>query len=108
MQPAGKRDQRITFERFSATQDEYGEPIETWAPFGKPQKVAVFYGRGDERREAAREQGGQTATFNCHATTTTKAIKITDRIVMGAENWDVTGISPVSRREIEFTAKRAL
>lgn len=105
---AGKRDKRVVFQRFTVAQDEYGEEIQEWAPFGKPQKVAVFYGRGDERREAAREQGSQTATFNCHASETTKAIKITDRIVMGAENWDVTSISLLGRREVEFTAKRAL
>lgn len=105
---AGQRDKRVIFQRFTAVQDEYGEEVQAWAAFGKSQKAAVFFGRGDERRQAAREQGSQTAIFNCHASETTKAIKITDRIVMGAENWDVTGISPVSRREIEFTAKRAL
>lgn len=107
---AGQRDKRIIFQRFTATQDEYGEPTGgvVWTPFGKPQKAKVHYGRGDERRQAAQEQGSQAATFNCHATVTTKAVKITDRIVLGADNWDVIGISPVTRREIEFTAKRAL
>lgn len=108
MTPAGKRDRRIIFERYTAVQDEYGEEVQTWAPFGKQQKAAVFYGRGDERREAAREEGSQTANFNCHASETTRAIVIRDRIVMDGENWDVLGISPIGRREIDFTARRAL
>ena len=29
---AGKLDQRVTVERFTSTQDELGQPIETWAP----------------------------------------------------------------------------
>lgn len=108
MTPAGKRDRRIIFQRFTATQDEYGEQIETWTAFGKEQKAAVYYGTGTERREAAREEGSQTANFNCYATETTRAVIIRDRIVMGGENWDVLGISPMGRREIDFTAKRSL
>lgn len=108
MTPAGKRDRRIVFQRFTATQDEYGEQIETWAQQGASQKAAVFYGRGDERREAAREEGSQTANFNCHATETTRAIIVRDRIVMDGENWDILGVSPMGRREIEFTAQRSL
>lgn len=29
---AGQLDQRVTVERFTSTQDELGQPIETWAP----------------------------------------------------------------------------
>ena len=29
---AGQLDQRVTVERFSSTEDELGQPIETWAP----------------------------------------------------------------------------
>ncbi len=29
---AGQLDQRVTVERFSRTEDELGQPIETWAP----------------------------------------------------------------------------
>lgn len=104
---AGKRDSRITFQRFSSVQNEYGEEVQTWAPIGEAW-AAVYYGKGDERRQAAREQGGQAASFAVLSNAVSRGIKITDRIVMGADNWDVTGISPVSRREIEFTAKRAL
>ena len=108
MTPAGKRDRSVIFQRYTATQDEYGEEVQTWAQQGKPQKAKVYYGTGTERREAAREEGSQTANFNCHATETTRAIIIRDRIVMDGESWDVLGISPIGRREIEFTAQRSL
>lgn len=29
---AGQLDQRVTVERFTSTEDELGQPIETWAP----------------------------------------------------------------------------
>lgn len=108
MTPAGKRDRRIIFERYTATQADSGEEVQTWTQIGNSQKAKVYFGRGDERREAAREEGGQSANFNCHACETTRQVLIRDRIVMGAENWDVVGISPIGRREIEFTATRAL
>lgn len=108
MTPAGQRDRRIIFQRFTATQDEYGEEVQTWAQHGKPQKARIFYGLGSENREAAREQGVQPATFNCYATETTKGVMVRDRIVMGSENWDVVSIQPIGRREIDFTAKRAV
>ena len=108
MTPAGKRDKRVIFQRYTVTQDEHGEEIQTWTQQGKPQKAKVYYGNGAERREAAREEGSQSANFNCHASETTNAILIRDRIVMNGENWDIVGISPIVRREIEFTATRAL
>lgn len=108
MTPAGKRDRRIVFQRYTATQADSGEEIQVWAQQGNAQKAKVFYGTGSERREASREEGRQSANFNCHAGETAKAIVIRDRIVMDGENWDIVGISPIVRREIEFTATRAL
>lgn len=106
MTPAGKRDRKIIFQRYTVVQDEYGEETQTWAQYGKSQKTRVFFGLGSENREAAREQGVQAATFNCYATSTTRAVMVRDRIVMNGENWDVVSIQPIGRREIDFTAKR--
>lgn len=108
MTPAGKRDRRVIFQRYTATQADSGEEVQAWAALGTPQKVRVYYGNGSERREAGREDGSQSANFNCHACETTKQVAIRDRIVMDGENWDVVGISPIGRREIEFTATREL
>lgn len=108
MTPAGKRDTAIIFQRYTATQSDSGEEVQTWAQIGNSQKAKVYYGRGDERREAAREEGSQSANFNCHASETTRQVVIRDRIVKAGENWDIVGVSPIGRREIEFTATRAL
>lgn len=105
---AGKRDNRIEFQRSTSTPDDYGEPVETWSPIGSAW-AAVYYGRGDERREAAREEGRQTASFVVLACDLTRGVTIRDRIVMAGDNWDILGTSPVvGRADIEFTALRAL
>lgn len=103
-----RRDKRITVERAAVAQDDYGEEIETWAPlFDDPRFAAIYYGRGQERRQAAAEQGDQSATFNLRSSPDTRGIKIRDRFVLGGEIWDIVGISPIDRTEIDFTAVRA-
>lgn len=103
---AGLRDQLITLERFTATQDDHNEDVETWASIGT-EWAQVFYGRGDERRAAAREQGGQTATFQILSNELTTTLTIKDRISFNGE-WDIHGISPDMPRRgfIEVTAMR--
>lgn len=107
MTGAGKRDRLISLQRFTATADDYGEPVETWAEIGRAW-AAVYFGKGDERRQAAREAGGQAASFVILSTATARSLTIRDRISLGADLWDIVGISPIGRREIEFTATRGL
>ena len=103
--PAGKRDQLIGFERATVVADEYGSEVPTWAEIAQ-RWAALGYGRGDERREAAREGGAQPATFIVLADEVTRTILLTDRITFGGV-WNITGIVPRGRAEIEFTAVRA-
>lgn len=105
---AGRRDQLVTLQRFSATQDESGEEVQTWADLAQ-EWAAVFYGRGDERRQAAMEQGAQPATFQMLSNEVTTALTLKDRIIHGG-NWDIQGVSPDTpqRGLIEFTATRSL
>lgn len=102
---AGRRDQLITLQRFTATQDEYGEETQAWSELGK-EWAAVFYGRGDERRQAAQEQGQQAANFQMLANLATLGLKIEDRIVLDGRIWNIVGISPHTpeRGLIEVTA----
>lgn len=102
----GRRDQLITIERFTATTGDYGEEVQTWAEFGQ-EWVAVFYGRGDERRQAAMEQGQQSATFRMLSNGTTRTLTVRDRIVHDGTNWDILGVAPMDRATIELTAVRA-
>lgn len=104
---AGRRDQLVTLSRYSATQDDYGEETQTWGPLGQ-EWAAVFYGRGDERRQAAMEQGQQAVTFQVLSNETTRAVNVRDRILHDGSTYDVVGIAPMDRATIEFTATRAL
>lgn len=105
---AGSRIHRIVIERKAKAQDANGEEIETWSPLGRAM-AQVFFGRGDERRQAAQEGGSQTATFGVLATGLTRGVGYADRIAFGGADWDITGIAPDTpkRGEIEFTGVRA-
>jgi head-tail adaptor len=102
-----KRDTLIDFQRFTATTDEYGEEVKVWAKIGDAY-ADVFYGRGDEKRQAAREQGTQAANFVVPSNSMTRGINIADRIVLETDNWDIVGTSPTGIDDIEFTAKRVV
>lgn len=104
--PAGKRDRKIAIERASVTTDDYGTEVSTWSAWCSP-FAAVRYGTSAERREAAVEVGSQAATFRVLATTKTKAVTKGDRISFDGSAWDIEGIAPIGRTEIEFTAVRA-
>lgn len=104
----GRRDQLVTLERFTTSQDSYGEDQQDWAPIGQ-EWAAVYYGSGSERRQAAMEQGGQTATFAMLANPITLGVKLTDRIVHAGGAYDIEGIMPDTPRrgEIEIIATRS-
>lgn len=101
-----KRTTRILIERAAVAQDDYGEEIPTWSQIARPW-AAMFYGTGQERRQAAAEAGLQSITLNVLASALTRSVTLKDRIVVGAETWDIVGISPIGRREIDFTAVRS-
>lgn len=102
---AGKRDTLIAFEHATTAQNESGEEVETWASVGQ-EWAAVFWGRGDERRQAAMEQGAQPATFQVPDNDVTRAVVVKDRISFNGA-WDIVGIAMPRRGEIEFSAVRA-
>lgn len=106
---AGRRDQLVTIQSFTATQDDYGEEVPTWANAGQ-EWAAIYYGRGDERRQAAVEQGSQAATFNMLSNSLTRAITLKDRLTCEAGTFDIVSIAPDTpkRGEIELTATRSL
>ena len=108
MTAAGRRDKLVTFQRATTAADEFHEEIEVWAPIGKSW-AAVYFGRGEERRQAGREEGGQTGAFVVLSDSLTRSITIAHRIEMDGD-WDIKGISPDTpkRGEIEFIAQRAM
>lgn len=104
---AGARTERVTFSRQAEGQDEHGEDVAGWTEFGSA-KAEVFWGSGNERREAARTGGSQAASFVVLATARTRGVTIQNRIRYAGADWDIKGIVQRGRREIEFEAVRAV
>jgi head-tail adaptor len=106
---AGPRRNLVTFQHATVTQDEYGEEVSTWNDLGK-EWAAIFWGRGDERRQAAMEQGQQAATFQVADSSMARSVTLKDRIIHGADIFDIVGIAPDLPKPgyREFTATRAL
>ena len=102
------RGQLVTFERATTTQDDYGEEVPTWETICQ-EEALIFYGRGDERRQAAMEQGSQTATFQAPSNSDTRGVEVADRISFDGSVWDIQSkaLDYPDRRKVEFTAVRA-
>ncbi len=103
---AGKRDRLIAIERAVVVQDDYGEEISTWAEVFK-EWARVFYQRGNERREAAADRSEMPITFSVLANSNSRSIVATDRILYDGLIWNIEGVAPVSRGDIEITAVAA-
>jgi SPP1 family predicted phage head-tail adaptor len=103
---AGTRDRLIVIERATVVQDGFGEEIPTWAEVSR-EWARVFYGRGNERREAAADRSEMPITFSVLANSNSRAIVATDRIQYDGLIWNIEGVAPVSRGEIEITAVAA-
>lgn len=104
---AGRRDQKIVIQRGTASTDDYGGETLAWATLAT-EWAAVFYGKGDERRQAAVEQGNQAATFQVLSNTNTRSVGVKDRISHNSSSWDIVGVAPMDRSKIEFAAVRVL
>ncbi len=89
--PAGQRNKLVIIQRATTAKDAYGEPIETWAEIGRVM-AAMIHGRGDERRQAAMEQGMQPATFQMLSASVTRGLRLRDRLIAEGVIWDVRGV----------------
>ncbi|QQN73950.1 head-tail adaptor protein [Croceicoccus sp. YJ47] len=103
---AGRRRDLIVFERATQVENTLGNVREQWAEY-KQEYAAIFYGRGAERRQAAVEQGTQSATFQVRINARTRALTVRDRILF-AGVWDIEGIAldAPKRGQMEVTAVR--
>lgn len=102
----GKRDQMIVIERGTAITDDHGGETIAWDEFTRAW-ARIKYGTGQERRQAAQELAVQAATFECEWTPTLAAVVTKDRILLGAEAWDIVSNAPLSHKEIHLTAVRS-
>lgn len=105
---ASKRDTVLIFQRLDETGvNNLNEPVRDWVELGR-EYGAIWWGNSAERREAGREQASQTANFITASTSMTRGVKVTDRIFVRDMAWDITGIAPMNRAEIHFTATAAV
>lgn len=113
MPSASQRTELIVFERFTPTEDEYGEELPVWSTYAT-RRAYIRFGTAQEKREAAQEGSHQTATFECETSATLRAITTKDRISylsdpeMPASYWDLSEIAPLDTKTIRFTGSRKL
>ena len=73
-----RRNQLVTLDRFTSTQNDYGEAVEDWGAIGT-EWAAVDYDRGSKRRQAAMEQGSRPANFQFISNTQARGLTLKDR-----------------------------
>lgn len=102
---AGERTEQVTFRRAATTRGALGGKNPGAAASLGTRFAKVLWGSGAERRAAAAEQGVQAATFRVLADSVTRGVLATDSIlhVRSGLTFDITGIAPIGRTEIEFT-----
>jgi SPP1 family predicted phage head-tail adaptor len=113
MPSASERTELIVFQRATTADDDYGQPVETWADYAT-RRARVRFGTAQEKREAAQESASQTSTFECVRSSTLDGITTKDRIrylpsaddpdVLSA--WDIVETAPLDRTTIRFTGVR--
>lgn len=106
MLAAGRLREQIVVQRATATSDDYGGQVESWANQYNC-RAEVRYGTGQERRQAAQESATQTALFVIRRNPITDGLTTRDRIVHRGVAWDIVSLAPVSGAAIEITAARA-
>lgn len=106
MTPRGQFDQLLIFERATIAEGPHGDEVQVWSPLGE-RWTKVLYGTGAERRQAAQTGASQAATFRVLADEVAAEVQVTDRIQFDGAAWNITGIAPLNRAEIDFAAVRA-
>jgi SPP1 family predicted phage head-tail adaptor len=101
---AGKLDRRITLERATKAQDEYGEEVLTWGTLATV--WASFKPVSDGERMAAREVSAElTARFQIRWDSAWSDLSAQDRLIFDGKTYSISGVKEIGRREgIEITA----
>ena len=105
---AGQRPTLVTFERGTASSDDYGGEALTWATLTTA-RAKILYGPSAERRQAAQENADQAATILVNWTPTLAEVGPKDRASFDGYAWDITG-APARvglNDELHFTATRS-
>jgi head-tail adaptor len=103
--PAGERNRLVMLQQATVTTDTHGGDVETWADLGQ-RSAKILYGTGAERRTAAQINGSQPATVRVLADPLTRTLALTNRLLFDDAAWNILGIAPIGRAEIEFSVVR--
>ncbi len=104
----GAYDRLVAFQRSTVTTNEYGESIPGTPATFEEGWARVRFGTAQEKREAAQEAAGQSATFELVPTTALLAVLLTDHILFDGSQWDIVEKAPLERNNIRFTATRSI
>lgn len=108
MTKAGNLDRRITIQRATTINNEFNEPIETWAD------LATVWARRRDVSDGEKERSGQVGAtlmsrFTVRSSATTRDVKPTDRLNYDGGIWNIQGLKEADEgrnRFIEITAIR--
>lgn len=92
---SGRLDRRLTLQRKTATENDYGEPVESWTTLATvwAEKIPV---RGAERYAAMQTVAEVEERFRIRYR---KDLTPLDRVICGNITYDVLGVLEIGRRE---------
>ena len=92
---SGRLDRRLTLQRKTATENDYGEPVETWTTLATvwAEKIPV---RGSERYAAMQTVAEVEERFKIRYRT---GLTPLDRVICDGITYDVQGVIEIGRRE---------
>lgn len=95
---AGKRNRRVTIERKTVTQDEFGSPVEVWSPL---KTVMASWRRATARETLASSEvaGAITDVFGLPWSETIGTITVLDRLIFDNRTYDIAEATEIGFRE---------
>lgn len=95
---AGKRDRRVTLERWGFSRDEWGNPVEGWTLLSRV--WASKYDVSDTERLRASEVGSTLSTrFVLPWSKKVASLNTKDRLICEGTEYGIVGVKELGRRE---------
>jgi SPP1 family predicted phage head-tail adaptor len=100
---AGKRDQKVRFERFTSTDDGHGGTIEQWTTLLANRWCHVKPLSGTERSAAQQTESPRNYRLTLPNDSGTRGLTTADRLVWGGITMQIRFIAYPGEQELEFT-----
>jgi len=101
---AGKLDRRVQFERFTLTDDGFGQ-VEAWADHGTPVAASKTDVSDGEKMRAGEVSASLTSRFEIRSSAFTRALTPKDALSYNGETFQIFGIKEIGRNQrLEITA----